>query len=64
MDNPFQLGHELGADEPVDCEEEITEVPAAIRQGGTQISGRTKSRTRQTCVGPKRVRSPRPLEQL
>lgn len=34
MDNPFQFGRELGADELVDREEEITEVAATIRQGG------------------------------
>ena len=34
MDNPFQFGRELGADELVDREGEIAEVAATIRQGG------------------------------
>lgn len=34
MDNPFQFGRELGADELVDREEEIAEVAATIRRGG------------------------------
>lgn len=34
MENPFQFGRELGADELVDREEEIPAVAATIRQGG------------------------------
>ena len=34
MENPFQFGRELGADELVDREDEITQVIASIREGG------------------------------
>lgn len=34
MENPFQFGRELGADELVDREQEIAEVTGTVRQGG------------------------------